>query len=174
MEPSDTMITFGAAGGGRGGSERRGWGGTRPALGRPPAPAAVTSADGGPPGAGPDDGARALLAAERAAVAARLAAAQVDVGRIIGAGQDVATDDEHDPEGIGLALERAHAVAALERAREQLARIQDAQDRLARGEYGRCAVCGRRIPAERLQALPTATTCTTCSPVRRRTTRRGT
>jgi DnaK suppressor protein len=117
---------------------------------------------------GPDDDAtRAVLAAARAAVEARLAAAQVDVDRIIGAGQDVATDDEHDAEGIGLALERAHAVAALERARDQLARIEDAEDRLARGDYGRCAVCGRQIPAERLQALPTATTCTTCSPGRR-------
>jgi DnaK suppressor protein len=134
----------------------------------------LTSADGGPAGAGSDEAARALLAAERAAVATRLAAAAVEVGRLIGAGQDVATDDEHDPEGIGLALERAHAVAALERARDQLARIEDAQDRLARGDYGRCVVCGRRIPAERLQALPTATTCTACSPVRRPATRRGT
>jgi RNA polymerase-binding transcription factor DksA len=129
-------------------------------------------------GTGPDDSrpdaARALLAAQRAAVETRLAAAQVDVGRLIGAGQEVATDDEHDPEGVGLALERAHAVAALERARDQLTRIDDAQDRLARGDYGRCVVCGQPIPAERLQALPTATTCTGCSPVRRPTTRRDT
>jgi len=117
---------------------------------------------------------RALLAGERATVATRVAAAEVDVGRIIGAAQDVATDDEHDPEGIGLALERAHAVAALQRARDQLARIDDAEDRLARGDYGRCLVCGQWIPAERLQALPTATTCTACSPVRRPAARRGT
>jgi len=128
----------------------------------------------GPGGTGPDGVTRALLAAERASALRRLAAAQVDVDRIIGAGQDVATDDEHDPEGIGLALERAHAVAALDRARDHLARIDDARDRLDRGEYGRCVVCGRPIPAERLQALPAATTCTACSPARRRPTgRRG-
>jgi len=140
---------------------------------RPSGPAASTPPDGPPAGAGSDQAARALLTAERAAVVTRLAAAEDDVRRIIGAGQDVATDDEHDPEGIGLALERAHAVAALERARDQLARLQDAQDRLARGDYGRCSGCGRRIPAERLQALPTATTCTACSPVRRPAARRG-
>jgi RNA polymerase-binding transcription factor DksA len=117
----------------------------------------------GSPAAGPDDEARALLAAERAEVIARLAAAESDVDRIIGAGQDVATDDEHDPEGVGLAVERALAVAALERARAQLARIDQAEAALLRGEYGRCTGCGRPIPAERLQALPTTTTCTGCS-----------
>ena len=139
----------------------------------------MTAGDGPPvgagaDGAGPDRGTRGLLAAERAAAVRRLAAAQVDVDRIIGAGQDVATDDEHDPEGIGLALERAHAVAALDRARDHLARIDGAQHRLDRGEYGRCTACGRPIPAERLQALPAVTTCTACSPARRRPSgRRG-
>lgn len=126
--------------------------------------------DASPDAPGPDDAARALLATERAAVRARLAAARVDVGRLIGAGQDVATDDERDPDGVGPALERAHAVAARHRAEDQLKRI-DARDRLARGDYGRCLVCGRPIPAERLEALPTATTC---SPARRPTSRRNT
>ena len=113
--------------------------------------------------AGPDDEPRALLAAERAEVAARLAAAESDVDRIIGAGRDVATDDEHDPEGVGLAVERAHALAARERAREHLARIDVALARLARGDYDRCAGCGQPIPGERLQALPATTTCVACS-----------
>lgn len=51
----------------------------------------------GPGDTGRDDAARALLSAERAAAVTRMAAAQIDVGRLIGAGQDVATDDEHDP-----------------------------------------------------------------------------
>jgi len=46
--------------------------------------------------------------------------------------------------------------------------VEDAEHRLSRGDYGRCTECGRRIPAERLQVLPTATTCTGCSPTRRR------
>ena len=121
-----------------------------------------------PDGADTNDAAGVRLAADRAVVVARIAAAQVDVSRIIGAGQDVATDDEHDPEGIGLALEKAHAVASLKRARVQLSQIEDAEHRLSRGGYGRCTECGRRIPAERLQVLPTATTCTGCSPTRRR------
>lgn len=122
-------------------------------------------------GAPAGDPARAVLAAARAEAEGRLAAAQLDVDRIIAAGRDVATDDEHDAEGIGLALERAHALAALDRARDQLARIADAEDRLARGAYGRCTGCGGPIPPGRLRALPTATTCTGCSPPRRATTR---
>jgi DnaK suppressor protein len=34
-----------------------------------------------------------------------------------------------------------------------------AQDKLAEGTYGTCDVCGRPIPAERLEALPWATLC---------------
>jgi DnaK suppressor protein len=120
----------------------------------------MTTADGSPD---TGDDLRDLLAAERAAAAAQLAETELDVDRLIGAGHDVATDDEHDPEGVGLAVERAHALAALERAREHLARIDVAQARLARGDYGRCAGCGQPIPGERLQALPTTTTCVDCS-----------
>ena len=37
---------------------------------------------------------------------------------------------------------------------EQRRRVQDALDRLDDGSYGRCAVCGREIDDERLEARP--------------------
>ena len=54
----------------------------------------------------------------------------------------------------------------VERAREALAATAQAMLRVADGTYGRCAVCGSPIPAERLEAVPDATTCMTCSSAR--------
>jgi RNA polymerase-binding transcription factor DksA len=42
---------------------------------------------------------------------------------------------------------------------EQRRRVLDAIERLDEGEYGRCAVCGREIDDERLEARPEARTC---------------
>jgi RNA polymerase-binding transcription factor DksA len=42
---------------------------------------------------------------------------------------------------------------------EQRRRVLDAIERLDEGEYGRCAVCGRAIDDERLEARPEARTC---------------
>jgi RNA polymerase-binding transcription factor DksA len=105
---------------------------------------------------------RARLVAERAEVERRIEAAIADLGRIIAAGVDVATDDEHDPDGIGLALERAHQVAVVQRAQDHLRQIDEALTRLVEGTYGRCVVCGELIPQARLAARPTATTCVGC------------
>jgi RNA polymerase-binding transcription factor DksA len=38
-------------------------------------------------------------------------------------------------------------------------RVRDALDRLDAGTYGRCAVCGREIDDERLEARPEVSTC---------------
>lgn len=43
----------------------------------------------------------------------------------------------------------------------RLRRIQDALERMDRGTYGRCVVCGAQIPAERLEALPDTAYCVT-------------
>jgi DnaK suppressor protein len=45
----------------------------------------------------------------------------------------------------------------------ELERIGEALDRLDRGTYGRCIVCGHRIASARLFALPEADRCITCS-----------
>lgn len=46
-----------------------------------------------------------------------------------------------------------------EKVAEQRRAIQDALKRLDDGTYGRCAVCGRDIDDERLDARPEAPTC---------------
>ncbi len=53
--------------------------------------------------------------------------------------------------------------ALLLEAESELARVQSALQRLARGEYGRCVRCGAGIPPARLQALPQADTCPDCA-----------
>lgn len=40
--------------------------------------------------------------------------------------------------------------------------IEDALRRLATGHYGSCADCGRRIPPQRLRAVPFAARCRDC------------
>ena len=44
----------------------------------------------------------------------------------------------------------------------ELARIENALDRMRNGEYGLCEGCGINIPLTRLNALPYATCCIKC------------
>ena len=46
-----------------------------------------------------------------------------------------------------------------EDAREQLREVEDALARIEAGTYGICAVCGKKIPLERLEAVPWTTLC---------------
>jgi len=46
-----------------------------------------------------------------------------------------------------------------EDAREQLRQVESALARIESGEYGTCEVCGKEIPVERLEAMPSATLC---------------
>jgi DnaK suppressor protein len=111
----------------------------------------------------PPEGARALLAAERASTEARLAAMERDFDGIVESSASAATDDEHDPEGGTTAFERQHVAALIGQARDQLDDIAKALDRLDTGSYGQCERCGRAIAAERLAARPAAATCISCA-----------
>lgn len=79
-------------------------------------------------------------------------------------------DDEHDPDGSTASLDQARDAALLARTEQLLTDLEEAQQRLASGGYGRCEVCGQEIPAERLQARPETVTCIRCAqhPRRRR------
>jgi DnaK suppressor protein len=116
----------------------------------------------------------ALSAAERAAVREllesrreRTAEQIADLSRvfddIVDAARSTATDDEHDPEGSTIAFERSQVATLLRQARDQLAELDHALDRLADGTFGRCETCGRAIPMERLTARPSTTTCVACA-----------
>jgi DnaK suppressor protein len=109
--------------------------------------------------------ARRMLAQQRASTEARLAALERDFDGMIASAAAVATDDEHDPEGT-TAFERQHVAALVSQAREHLAEIDRALQRLDADSYGTCERCGRPIGADRLAARPTATTCIGCAALR--------
>lgn len=76
---------------------------------------------------------------------------------------DVATDDEHDPEGHTIAWERQQLSALLQAAHERLVDLDAALDRLDSGTYGICQTCGREIEPQRLAALPATRYCVLCA-----------
>jgi DnaK suppressor protein len=74
--------------------------------------------------------------------------------------------DERDSEWSERALEERlrHLLVNLDaRGRERVEEINAALGRMTEGTYGLCERCGHSIAFERLQALPTATTCTECA-----------
>ncbi|MET8014042.1 TraR/DksA C4-type zinc finger protein [Streptomyces sp. NPDC005271] len=114
------------------------------------------------------DAVRERLATERVGTSALIAALSREFEGIVQANALVAVDDEHDPEGSSTAFERAHVAALLAQARDHLADLDQALERLERGDYGRCEKCGEPIPAERLEVRPAANTCVRCAAARPR------
>ncbi|MGW1893904.1 TraR/DksA family transcriptional regulator [Streptomyces sp. NPDC002004] len=106
---------------------------------------------------------RKRLAAERTDTLAQIAALSREFDGIVEANALVAVDDEHDPEGSSTAFERAHVAALLAQAREHLTDLDEAAERLERGDYGQCQGCGEPIPRERLEARPATTLCVGCA-----------
>jgi RNA polymerase-binding transcription factor DksA len=90
---------------------------------------------------------RRLLATERDSTLRQKASLEREFDSIVEASADVATDDEHDPEGTTIAFERAQVAALVERARARLTEFDDALERVDSGTYGICDRCGRTDPA---------------------------
>ncbi|WP_338777897.1 TraR/DksA C4-type zinc finger protein [Metabacillus sp. FJAT-52054] len=72
-------------------------------------------------------------------------------------------DNHPGDEGTEL-YEREKDVALNEHAEEELSDINRALMAIEKGTYGKCEICGTDIPAERLEAIPSATTCKEHSP----------
>ncbi|AZG45311.1 TraR/DksA family transcriptional regulator [Gordonia insulae] len=107
--------------------------------------------------------AEAALTAERASTLSLVESLSARLESVIEATADSSSDDEHDPEGTTLAVERGHLVAQLERSRVRLDELDAAFDRLRHGTYGVCEICGGAIAPERLDALPAARLCVGCA-----------
>ncbi len=107
---------------------------------------------------------RAALLGDRQRTQARLTDLTGDYAGIVEASRDSNADDEHDPEGATIAFERSQVGTLVEEARRRLADVDAALRRLDDGGYGRCEVCGEPIPADRLEARPTARTCVEHAP----------
>lgn len=72
-------------------------------------------------------------------------------------------DDEHDPEGVTVAFERAQVAGLLATAHDELQALDRALGRINDGTYGQCERCGEPIGTERLEALPATATCVRCA-----------
>jgi RNA polymerase-binding transcription factor DksA len=67
--------------------------------------------------------------------------------------------DQH-PADIGSEVfEHEKNQSLLEQVESELAEVEQAFQRLEAGEYGVCKACGKRIPDERLDAMPAARFC---------------
>ncbi|MFC5467184.1 TraR/DksA C4-type zinc finger protein [Cohnella suwonensis] len=67
--------------------------------------------------------------------------------------------DNH-PADLGSEMfERGKDIALLEKEAFRLERVEAALERMDTGEYGICVACGKFIPTERLEAMPTAIYC---------------
>ncbi len=115
---------------------------------------------------------QAAVQAQRARVAERAASLERELASLAAEQSLTSHDDEHDPEGVTIAVQRAQLQGLLRAARDELAELDRAVGRLDDGTYGSCAACGGPIAPERLEALPAATRCIGCAGNVRRGPRR--
>ncbi|PYI54558.1 TraR/DksA C4-type zinc finger protein [Paenibacillus flagellatus] len=72
---------------------------------------------------------------------------------------ELSSYDNH-PADIGSeTFERGKDIALNEHEEHHLSDVKDALERMDEGTYGVCAICGRDIPFERLQAMPSTEYC---------------
>lgn len=76
-------------------------------------------------------------------------------------GEDT-TPSQHPADVASDLTAREELVAEQQRLGRQLAGVDAALERIDAGTYGRCVECGRRIPPERLEAVPDAARCIEC------------
>jgi RNA polymerase-binding transcription factor DksA len=103
------------------------------------------------------------LAAQYEATSGRIVDLQRQVRELADEQALTTHDDEHDPEGVTIAYQRAQVQGLLAGARADLAAIGEARGRVRHGNYGTCTRCGGPIGALRLAALPATSTCIDCT-----------
>ncbi len=98
------------------------------------------------------------LVAERAALLGQANRLEDEANSLIEDGEmgDVQFDDESG-EGDTMVVERERDLALSGQARQTIAEIDAALERMAAGTYGYSTVSGTPIPRERLEAIPWAT-----------------
>ncbi|NKX50393.1 TraR/DksA family transcriptional regulator [Arthrobacter deserti] len=116
----------------------------------------------------PEDFFRQLLEDKAAEARRQIERLTADIREVTLAGREIPADNEYDPEGSTLSLERAREEAMLSSTRAELAEVLEAIRRMVRGAYGTCERCGNRIPRVRLEARPEARYCIACAGRRRR------
>jgi DnaK suppressor protein len=71
---------------------------------------------------------------------------------------EVGFDEEHADAG-SYTFERERDLSLVGNAKDLIEKVERALARIDAGSYGRCEACGKPIEAERLDALPYATSC---------------
>lgn len=77
---------------------------------------------------------------------------------------ELSTYDNHPADEGSALYEREKDIALNEHYQTELEEIRRALEAIDKGTYGICEVCGKQIPFERLEALPTTTYCIEHSP----------
>ncbi|WP_226670285.1 TraR/DksA C4-type zinc finger protein [Metabacillus litoralis] len=72
---------------------------------------------------------------------------------------ELSSYDNHPADDATALYEREKDIALNEHTEEELADIERALQAIDKGTYGKCEVCGIDIALERLEVIPTATTC---------------
>jgi RNA polymerase-binding protein DksA len=67
--------------------------------------------------------------------------------------------DNHLADTASETYERELDEGLEEDARDQLRQVDEALERIEAGTYGTCSMCGKKIPIERLEAVPWTTLC---------------
>jgi RNA polymerase-binding protein DksA len=106
---------------------------------------------------------RARLVADRASATDLIGMLKGTLDAFNAAQRGVFSDDEHDPEGPSIAIQRSEATALLAQSRRHLDEVNAAVARLDSDAYGVCENCGRDIPFARLEARPHARHCINCA-----------
>jgi RNA polymerase-binding protein DksA len=100
---------------------------------------------------------RKALLEQRRRVFERVAHVEEDL-RWLDVNVEPETEEEGQEENIARLLSRLD-----ERGKAEIEAVDRALTRIASGDYGRCEVCEHPISAQRLRALPSATTCAACA-----------
>lgn len=77
---------------------------------------------------------------------------------------ELSTYDNHPADEGTELFERGKDLALKEHYQTELMKIEKALKAIENGTYGKCEVCGKEIPIERLEALPATTFCKDHSP----------
>ncbi|MGH8910618.1 MAG: TraR/DksA family transcriptional regulator [Egibacteraceae bacterium] len=79
----------------------------------------------------------------------------------------IAGVDGNFADSAAATAERAETLELIDNARERLAGVVQALERMDAGVYGVCATCGTQIPEARLEARPLSVQCVSCAAAHR-------
>lgn len=88
--------------------------------------------------------------------------AELEIRMTESAGRHEAGPMGFDEEAVTESLELERQTVLMQRAKESLAEVDHALKKLEKGTYGLCDTCGRRIPIDRLEAIPQTSHCQPC------------